>query len=138
MGQVYPLRMQIRNSLDLYLLPGLSSTASSSSTQNVAFVSENTSSTNDLDEFDLEEMDLKWQGILLESANPRGIKIVGGEMLGTLGKKDNENGRRYGKQEDSKALVTLDGEGVDWTSHSEDKQENYASIACNSLGSDTK
>ncbi|GJT41590.1 putative ribonuclease H-like domain-containing protein [Tanacetum coccineum] len=60
------------------------STASSSSTQNVAFVSENTSSTNDvstaysvtntfccpqldhedleqLDEFDLEEMDLKWQ-----------------------------------------------------------------------------
>ncbi|GJS64516.1 hypothetical protein Tco_0679080 [Tanacetum coccineum] len=138
------------------------STASSSSTQNVAFVSENTSSTNDvstaygvsnssghnsqcehpssysflanqsscpqldhedleqLDEFDLEEMDLKWQvamismrmkkfykktgrklqfdakekssativtrqGILLESADPRGIKIVGGEMLGTLG-----------------------------------------------------
>ncbi|GKF24610.1 hypothetical protein Tco_0076932, partial [Tanacetum coccineum] len=55
-----------------------------------------------LDEFDLEEMDLKWnqlaltkpkssativtrQGILLESANPRGIKIVGGEMHGTLG-----------------------------------------------------
>ncbi|GJZ82120.1 ribonuclease H-like domain-containing protein [Tanacetum coccineum] len=51
-------------------------TASSSSTQNVAFVLENTSSTNDvstaygvsnsyyleqLDEFDLEEMDLKWQ-----------------------------------------------------------------------------
>ncbi|GKE35771.1 hypothetical protein Tco_1455093, partial [Tanacetum coccineum] len=145
------------------------STASSSSTQSVAFVSENTSSTNDvstaygvsnsfghksqcenpssysflanqfscpqldhedleqLDEFDLEEMDLKWQvamismrmkkfykktgrkmqfdakelvgfdktkvecsivtrqGILLESEDPRGIKIVGGEMLGTLG-----------------------------------------------------
>ncbi|GJZ49545.1 hypothetical protein Tco_0603735, partial [Tanacetum coccineum] len=46
------------------------STASSSSTQNVAFVSENTSSTND--------------GILLENAEPREIKIVGGEMLGTL------------------------------------------------------
>ncbi|GJV95319.1 hypothetical protein Tco_1546896 [Tanacetum coccineum] len=88
------------------------STASSSSTQNVAFVSENTSSTNDLypmyhedleqlDEFDLEEMDLKWQ-------------------------------------EDSKALVTLDGEGVDWTSHSEDEQENYALMACSSSGSDTE
>ncbi|GKG00150.1 hypothetical protein Tco_0301840, partial [Tanacetum coccineum] len=53
-----------------------------------------------LDEYDLEEMDLKWQlvlikpksnaiiatrhAILLESVEPREIKIVGGEMLGTL------------------------------------------------------
>ncbi|GKD60408.1 hypothetical protein Tco_1297917 [Tanacetum coccineum] len=44
-----PLKMQIRNSLGLYLLPGLKRfTASSSSTQNVTFVSENTSSTNDV------------------------------------------------------------------------------------------
>ncbi|GJV40639.1 hypothetical protein Tco_1419079 [Tanacetum coccineum] len=42
------------------------------------------------------------------------------------------------KEEDSKALVTLDGEGVDWTSHSEDEQENYAFMACNSSGSDTE
>ncbi|GKA11471.1 hypothetical protein Tco_0691017 [Tanacetum coccineum] len=40
-------------------------------------------------------------GILLESADPRGIKT----------------------------LVNLDGEGVDWTSHSEDEQENYALMA---------
>ncbi|GJZ66019.1 hypothetical protein Tco_0622715 [Tanacetum coccineum] len=144
------------------------STASSSSTQNMAFISENTSSTNDvstaysvsnnsgqnsqydqtlsysllsnqsscpqldhedleqLDEFDLEEIDLKLQvamilmrmkkfykrlvesynlmqrnqlvlikpkssariatrqAILLKSVEPREIKIVGGEMLGTL------------------------------------------------------
>ncbi|GJY73211.1 putative ribonuclease H-like domain-containing protein [Tanacetum coccineum] len=40
--------------------------------------------------------------------------------------------------EDSKALVTLDGEGVDWTSHSEDEQENYAFMACNSSGLDTE
>ncbi|GJR91684.1 zinc knuckle CX2CX4HX4C containing protein [Tanacetum coccineum] len=52
------------------------------------------------------------------------------------GNKDKENGRRSGKQEDSKALVTLDGEGVDWTSHSEDEQENYALMACSSSGSD--
>ncbi|GKA07782.1 putative ribonuclease H-like domain-containing protein [Tanacetum coccineum] len=50
--------------------------------------------------------------------------------------KEKDNGRRSGKQEDSKALVTLDGEGVDWTSHSEDEQENYAFMACNS--SDTE
>ncbi|GJV65647.1 hypothetical protein Tco_1476475 [Tanacetum coccineum] len=41
--------------------------------------------------------------------------------------KDNE--RRSGKREEPKALVTLDGDGVDWTSHSEDEQENYALMA---------
>ncbi|GKC09458.1 ribonuclease H-like domain-containing protein [Tanacetum coccineum] len=48
----------------------------------------------------------------------------------------NKDGRRSGKQEDSKALVTIDGEGVDWTSHSEE-EEDYALMACNSSGSDT-
>ncbi|GKG15711.1 hypothetical protein Tco_0358034, partial [Tanacetum coccineum] len=49
----------------------------------------------------------------------------------------NKDGRRFGKQEDSKALVTIDGEGVDWTSHSEE-EEDYALMACNSSGSDTE
>ncbi|GJW28245.1 ribonuclease H-like domain-containing protein [Tanacetum coccineum] len=49
--------------------------------------------------------------------------------------KDKDNGRRSGIQEDSKALVTLDGECVDWTSHSEDEQENYAfNGLCSSSG----
>ncbi|GJU30816.1 ribonuclease H-like domain-containing protein [Tanacetum coccineum] len=48
----------------------------------------------------------------------------------------NKDGRRSGKQEDSNALVTIDGEGVDWTSHSE--EEDYALMACNSSGSDTE
>ncbi|GJU98386.1 hypothetical protein Tco_1327657 [Tanacetum coccineum] len=99
------------------------STASSSSTQNVVFVSENTSSTNNvstaygvsnpsdhedleqLDEINLEEMDLKWQVAMISmrmkkfykkavvtrqglferrAEKPREIKIVRGEMLGTL------------------------------------------------------
>ncbi|GJS35991.1 hypothetical protein Tco_0534373 [Tanacetum coccineum] len=45
----------------------------------------------------------------------------------------NNDRRRSGKQEDSKALVTIDGEGVDWTSHSEE-EEDYALMACNSSG----
>ncbi|GJV56701.1 ribonuclease H-like domain-containing protein [Tanacetum coccineum] len=49
----------------------------------------------------------------------------------------NKDGRRSGKQEDSKALVTIDGEGVDWTSHSEE-EEDYALMVCNSSGSDTE
>ncbi|GJU44871.1 ribonuclease H-like domain-containing protein [Tanacetum coccineum] len=49
----------------------------------------------------------------------------------------NKDGSRTGKKEDSKALVTIDGEGVDWTSHSEE-EEDYALMACNSSGSDTE
>ncbi|GJV64254.1 ribonuclease H-like domain-containing protein, partial [Tanacetum coccineum] len=198
------------------------STASSSSTHNMAFVSENTSSTNDvstaygvsnssgqnsqyehtssysllanqsscpqldhedleqLDEFDLEEMDLKWQVAMISMRMKKFYKKTGRKLqfdakepvgfdktkvecyschktghfarecrskgnqdsrrrdTWNTGNKDKENGRRSGKQEDSKALVTLDGEGVDWTSHSEDEQENYALMACSSSGSDTE
>ncbi|GKB02444.1 hypothetical protein Tco_0830533, partial [Tanacetum coccineum] len=40
-------------------------------------------------------------------------------------------------QEEPKALVTIDGEGVDWTNHSEE-DEDYALMACNSSESDTE
>ncbi|GJZ23559.1 ribonuclease H-like domain-containing protein [Tanacetum coccineum] len=183
------------------------STASSSSTQNVVFVSENTSSTNEvsttygvsnssghnsqsehpssysflanqsscpqldhedleqLDEFDLEEMDLKWQVAMISmrmkkfyKKKGRKLQFDAKEPVGfdktkvecynchktwhfarecrskrnqdsrrrdawNTGNKDKYNGRRSGKQEEPKALVTLDGEGVDWTSHSEDEEQ---------------
>ncbi|GJV07766.1 putative ribonuclease H-like domain-containing protein [Tanacetum coccineum] len=192
---------------------------SSSSTQNVAFVSKNTSSTNDvstaygvshssghnsqyeqtssysllanqsscpqldhedleqLDEFDLEEMDLKWQVAMISMRMKKFYKKTGRKLqfdakepvgfdktkvecyschktghfareCRTKGNQDsrrrdawnsgNKDGRRSGKQEDSKALVTIDGEGVDWTSHSEEEEEDYALMACNSSGSDTE
>ncbi|GJW28550.1 putative ribonuclease H-like domain-containing protein [Tanacetum coccineum] len=41
------------------------------------------------------------------------------------------------KKEESKALVTVDGESVDWTTHSED-DENYAFMANNCSGSNTQ
>ncbi|GJW73365.1 ribonuclease H-like domain-containing protein [Tanacetum coccineum] len=166
-------------------------TASSSSTQNVAFVSENTSSTNEvstaysvsntsgqnsqyeqtssysllanqsscpqldhedleqLDEFDLEEMDLKWQVAMISMRMKKFYKKTGRKLqfdakepvgfdktkvecynchktghfareCRTKGNQDrrrrdawnssNKDGRRSGKQEDSKALVTIDGE----------------------------
>ncbi|GJZ88617.1 ribonuclease H-like domain-containing protein [Tanacetum coccineum] len=49
----------------------------------------------------------------------------------------NKDGRRSGKQEDYKALVTIDGEGVDWTSHSKE-EEDFALMDYNSSGSDTE
>ncbi|GKD50720.1 ribonuclease H-like domain-containing protein [Tanacetum coccineum] len=41
-------------------------------------------------------------------------------------------------KEEPKALVTLDGEGVDWTGHAEDEQENFALMAYSNSGSDTE
>ncbi|GJV91848.1 putative ribonuclease H-like domain-containing protein [Tanacetum coccineum] len=130
------------------------STGSSSSAQNVAFVSsESTSSTNDvstaygvstssgynsqrensssytdelmysffanqssgphldhedleqLDEFDLEEMDLKWQVAMISMRLKKFYKKT---------------------------------EGVDWTGHAEDEQENFALMAYSNSGSDTE
>ncbi|GKC08070.1 putative ribonuclease H-like domain-containing protein, partial [Tanacetum coccineum] len=49
----------------------------------------------------------------------------------------NKDGSKTGKKKDSKALVTIDGEGVDWTSHSEEDKD-YALMACNSSESDTE
>ncbi|GKB37985.1 putative ribonuclease H-like domain-containing protein [Tanacetum coccineum] len=138
-------------------------------TQNVAFVPLRTLSTNrciqlvglssmdhedleQLDEFDLEEMDLKMAGghdfnenekviqktdraFLLEECRTKGkFKIEHRRYAWNSGNKD---GRRSRKKEDSKALVTIDGEGVDWTSHSEE-EEDYAMMACSSSGSNTE
>ncbi|GJR44875.1 hypothetical protein Tco_1312978 [Tanacetum coccineum] len=56
------------------------STASSSSTQNIAFVSENTNSTNDLDEYDLEEIDLKWQVAMISMRMKKFYKKTGRKL----------------------------------------------------------
>ncbi|GJS57546.1 ribonuclease H-like domain-containing protein [Tanacetum coccineum] len=205
------------------------STALSSSTQNVAFVSsESTSSTNNvstaygvstsygynsqkegsssytdklkysffanqssgpqldhedlkqIDEFDLEEMDLKWQVAIISMRLKKFYKNTGRKLqfdakepvgfdktkvkcfnfhntghfarecrskgnqesrrrdVGNTGYKEKDNRRRLGKQEEPKALVTIDGDGVDWTGHAEDEQENFALMAYSNSGSNTE
>ncbi|GJZ04580.1 ribonuclease H-like domain-containing protein [Tanacetum coccineum] len=216
------------NNLKVFKSDVKGSIASSSSMQNVAFVSENTRSTNEfstaygassssshkpqregsslyaddlifsffanqssglqldhedleqLDEFDLEEMDLKWQVAMISMRINKFYKKIGRRLhfdakepvgfnkskfecynchkTGHFAKecrskgnqdsrrrdalnsryKAKDNGSRPGKQEETKALVTLDGDGVDWTSHSEDEQDNYALMAFSNSGSDTK
>ncbi|GJR44801.1 ribonuclease H-like domain-containing protein [Tanacetum coccineum] len=54
----------------------------------------------------------------------------------SYGYKVKDNGRRPGKQEEPNALVTLDGEGIDWTAHAEDEQEDFALMAFNNSSSD--
>ncbi|GJS52989.1 ribonuclease H-like domain-containing protein [Tanacetum coccineum] len=123
-----------------------------------------------LDEFNLEEMDLKWQAAMISirlkkfyNKTGRKLHFDAKELVGfnktkvkcynchkkghfarecrskgNTGYKSKDNGRRPGKQEEPKAFVTLDGEGVDWTDHVEDKQENFALMAYSNSGSDTK
>ncbi|GJT24203.1 hypothetical protein Tco_0894140 [Tanacetum coccineum] len=65
-----------------------------------------------------------WNRLMNMTLKENGLKVAGGHDL-------NENE----KKEDCKVLVTIDGEGVDWITHSED--EDYALMACNSSDSDS-
>ncbi|GJT70722.1 putative ribonuclease H-like domain-containing protein [Tanacetum coccineum] len=98
-----------------------------------------------LDEFDLEEMDLNWQVAMIFMRMKKFYKKTGHfarecrskrnqdskrRDAWNTGNKDKDNGRRSGKQEESKALVTLDGDGLDTevTSCSKECKESYAKL----------
>ncbi|GJU26288.1 ribonuclease H-like domain-containing protein [Tanacetum coccineum] len=137
-----------------------------------------TGSSSSVDEFDLEEMDLKWQVAMISMRLKKFYKKTGRNLqfdakepvgfdktkvecfnchktghfarecrskgnqesrrrdAGNTGYKD--NGRRPRKHEELNALLTLDGEGVDWTSHAEDEQDNFALMAYSNSGLDTE
>nr|GEY55850.1 reverse transcriptase domain-containing protein [Tanacetum cinerariifolium] len=87
-----------------------------------------------VDEFDLEEIDLKWQ------CRSKGNQESRRRDARNTRHKARDNGRRPAKQDKHKAMVTIDGEGVDWIGHAEDDTENYALMAFNfsNSGSDTE
>nr|GEZ66534.1 ribonuclease H-like domain-containing protein [Tanacetum cinerariifolium] len=184
-------------------------TTSSSNTHNVAFVSaDNTSSTNDvstaysvsspsvsksqkegsssytddINNDDMEEMDLKWQVAMISMRIKKFYKRTGRKLqfdtkdhvgfdktkvecfnchkighfarecrakgnqynkrryVGYNGNKTRDNGGRPAYQDDSKALVTIDGEDIDWSGHVEEDAQNYAMMAYSSsnFGSDNE
>nr|GFA47202.1 ribonuclease H-like domain-containing protein [Tanacetum cinerariifolium] len=105
--------------------------SSSSNTQNVAFVSvDNTSSTNDINNDNLEEIDLKWQLAIISMRIKKFYKRTGKKLQLILGI----------QLDDSKALVTIYGEAVDWSGHVEEDTQNFAMMAYSSsnLGSDNE
>nr|GEX91100.1 hypothetical protein [Tanacetum cinerariifolium] len=118
--------------------------SSSSNTQNVAFVSaDNTSSTNDINDDDMEEMDLKWQVTMISMRINKFHKRIGRKLQFDtrdpvdIKRKDawynenkaRDNGRRPAYQDNMKALVTIDGEDIDWSGHVEKDTQNYAMMS---------
>nr|GEW55896.1 retrovirus-related Pol polyprotein from transposon TNT 1-94 [Tanacetum cinerariifolium] len=153
-------------------------TASSLNTQNVAFVfANNTSITNDINDDDMEEMDLKWQVVMISMRIKKFNKRTGRKLHfdtkdpvgfdkpkvecfnchkighfardcrakgnqdrrrrddGYNGNKAKDNGRKPTYQDDSKALVTIDGEDIDWCEPVEEDAQNYAMMAYSSSNS---
>ncbi|GJR20351.1 hypothetical protein Tco_0968878 [Tanacetum coccineum] len=140
------------NNLRVFESDVKSSIASSSSTQNVTFVLENTSSTNDvstaygvsnssdleqLDEFDLEEMDLKWQ-VAMISMRMKKRQVESYNLMprtGHFARECRSNGNQDSRRRDAWNTRNKYKENG---RRSEDEQENYALMACSSSGSDTE
>ncbi|GJW88716.1 ribonuclease H-like domain-containing protein [Tanacetum coccineum] len=77
-------------------------------------------------------------GHFARECRSKGNQDIRRRYAGNTGYNEKDNGRRPVKQEEPKALVTLDGDGVDWTGHAEDEQENFALMAYSHSGSDTE
>nr|GEY08879.1 ribonuclease H-like domain-containing protein [Tanacetum cinerariifolium]GEY37468.1 ribonuclease H-like domain-containing protein [Tanacetum cinerariifolium] len=89
-----------------------------------------------VDEFDLEKMDLKWQVAMISTRLKKFYKKTRRKLHF-----DAKEPVGFDKSKDEhKAMVTIDGEGVDWTGHAEDNTEDYALMDFNSSnsGSDTE
>nr|GEY50383.1 xylulose kinase-1 [Tanacetum cinerariifolium] len=95
-----------------------------------------------VNEFDPEEMDLKWQVAMISTRLKKFYKKTGRKRRDAenSGYKARDNGNRPAKQDEHKAMVIIEGEGVDWTGHAEDDTKVYALMAFNSSnsGSDTE
>ncbi|GKA18987.1 putative ribonuclease H-like domain-containing protein [Tanacetum coccineum] len=87
-----------------------------------------------VDEFDLEEIDLKWQVAMISMRLKKFYKNTRRKL-----QFDSKEPVGFDKtKEEPKALVTIDGDGVDWTGYAEDEQENFALMAYINSGSNTE
>nr|GEY63845.1 ribonuclease H-like domain-containing protein [Tanacetum cinerariifolium] len=82
----------------------------------------------------MEEMDLKWQGILLD-CRAKGNQDNRRRDVRYNRNKARDNGRRHAYQDNSKALVTIDGEDINWFGHVEEDTQNYDMMAYSSSNS---
>nr|GEW14731.1 retrovirus-related Pol polyprotein from transposon TNT 1-94 [Tanacetum cinerariifolium] len=98
---------------------------------------------------DMEEINLKWQ-TKVECFNCHKIRHFARDCRakenqdsrrrddGYNGNKARDNGRIPTYQDDSKALVTIDGEDIKWSGHVEKDTQNYAMMAYSSSNSSSE
>nr|GEW20502.1 ribonuclease H-like domain-containing protein [Tanacetum cinerariifolium] len=98
---------------------------------------------------DMEEMDLKWHVAMISMRIKKFHKRTRRKLqfdtkdpvdnkrrdVGYNGNKTRDNGRRSAYHDDSKALVTIDEEDIDWSGHVEEDAQNYAMMAYSSSNS---
>nr|GEY76555.1 ribonuclease H-like domain-containing protein [Tanacetum cinerariifolium] len=85
---------------------------------------------------DIEEIDLKWQVAMISMRIRKFHKRTGRKLDdGYNGNKARDNGTRPAYQDDSKDLVTINGEDIDWSGHVEEDAQNYAMMAYSSSNS---
>nr|GEV45513.1 copia protein [Tanacetum cinerariifolium] len=100
-----------------------------------------------INEDDLEEIDLKWQVAMISMRVKKFHKRTGRKLQfdtrdtnqdnrrrdgGYNGNKARDNSIRPAHQDDSKALVTMDGEDIDWSRHVEEDTQNFSMMAYSS------
>nr|GEW64230.1 hypothetical protein [Tanacetum cinerariifolium] len=78
----------------------------------------------------LSQLEIHGAGVLHEDANQKFLRDVGYN-----GNKARDNGRRPAYHDDSKALVTIDGEDINWSGHVEEDVQNFAMMAYSSSNS---
>ncbi|GJZ09956.1 ribonuclease H-like domain-containing protein [Tanacetum coccineum] len=147
-----PIKMPIRSSLGLYLHPGPNTACGASTSSGYNSQRENSSSYTDEIINGLEmaggmiSMRLKkfykkiGRKLQFDAKEPVGFDKtkVGCFNCHKTGHFARECRSKGYQDEEPKALVTLDGDGIDWTAHTEDEQENFALMAYSNSGSDTK
>nr|GEV01697.1 hypothetical protein [Tanacetum cinerariifolium] len=100
---------------------------------------------------DMEEMNLKWQVAMISTRIKKFHKRTGKKDCKAKGNQDSrrrdawyngnkarDNSRRPAYQEDSNALVTIDGEDIDWPGHVEEDAKNYSMMAYSNSGTDNE
>nr|GEU77439.1 hypothetical protein [Tanacetum cinerariifolium] len=76
-----------------------------------------------------------WEAIKSRFGGNDESKKIAEIDVGYNGNKARDNGRRLEYHDDSIALVTIDGEDIDWSRHVEEDTQNYATMAYSSNNS---
>nr|GEV13323.1 ribonuclease H-like domain-containing protein [Tanacetum cinerariifolium] len=89
----------------------------------------------DFDKTKVERFNCHKMGNFARDCRAKGNQDSRRRDVGYNGNKARDNGRKLAYQYNSKSLVTIDGEDIDWSGHVEEDAQNYAMMAYSSSNS---